>query len=77
MIAPFSQFLRLLENLNLNEVFEALKVKAEGATPFQWRKLREVCLISKSSKEKGKENAINFIIEGNKAQPEHEDEDEI
>lgn len=54
---------RLLENLNLFQVFEALKLKGDGATPFQWRKLRETCLISKSLKDKEASN--KFITEGN------------
>jgi hypothetical protein len=41
-----------LDRVDLFQVFEALKLKAERATPFQWRKLREVCLISKSSERK-------------------------
>jgi len=31
----------------LERVFEALKAKGDKATVFQWRKLREACLISK------------------------------
>ena len=61
-----------MENVNLIKVFEALKEKADDATPFQWRKLREVCLISKSSKGKGKGTNIDFIIEGKQQKPKQE-----
>ena len=63
-----------MENVNLIKVFEALKGKADEGTPFQWRKLREVCLISKTSNVKGKGMGtdIDFIIQGKQPNPKQE-----
>ena len=50
---------RLLETVDLKKVFEALKTKDDKATSFQWRKLREACLISKQA-------SGDILINGNR-----------
>ena len=40
-------FQRSLEKFDYQRVFESLKLNGFSASSFQWRKLREACLISK------------------------------